>query len=300
MQKSFAVAILVLALFSLPALAEHHGMSHRGGSNVRSCEDMNVNFDDRDTFTAKEEFTVPAGQLDVTAARNGGVSLLRGDSNQYQVQVCKFVAADNQSQADQVLNQIQTEKGSGKLSIRGPEGDHDWVASFIIRVPAGASMNVEAHNGPVSARDVSGTFNLDTVNGPISVKNVSGKVTAKAHNGPIAFDGNGGDLNLETQNGPIAINLQTQTWQSGKLDASAHNGPISLHIPKGYQSGVVLTSKGRAPMSCDADVCGQARKTWDDDEKRIEFGSSNPVIHISTVNGPVSVGGSHGDDEGEL
>jgi hypothetical protein len=296
-KRLVVLGTLALALVSVPALAEHHGMSHRGGS-ARTCQDMNVNFDDGETYTAKEEFTLPAGQLDVTAARNGGVSLQRGDSNQYEVQVCKFVAGENKAEADQLLGQIQAEKGSGKLSIRGPQGDHDWVASLIIRVPAGASMNVEAHNGPVSARDLNGSFNLNTVNGPISVKNVNGKVTATAKNGPISFAGDGGDLNLQTQNGPIAINLQSQSWQSGKLDASAHNGPISLRLPKGYQSGVVLSSKGHSPMSCDSDVCGDARKTWDDDEKRIEFGPSNAVIHISTVNGPVSVGREH--SEGEL
>lgn len=293
-----ALGVLVLAAGSLPAWAGDHGMSHRGSGNAKSCEDMNVNFDDRETYMAKEEFTLPAGQLDVTAARNGGVSLQRGDSNQYEVQVCKFVGADSKSEGDQLLGQIQAVKGSGKLSVSGPEGDRDWVASMIIRVPAGASMNVEAHNGPVSARDLNGTFNLNTVNGPLAVKNVSGKVTAHAKNGPISFAGNGGDFDLQTQNGPISINLQSQSWQNGKLDASAHNGPISLHLPKGYQSGVVLSSKGHSPMSCDADVCGEARKTWDNDEKRIEFGSSNPVIHISTVNGPVSVGAERG--EGEL
>jgi hypothetical protein len=290
---------LLLALSSVPVFAGEHGhsMSHHGGGNATSCEDMNVNFDDREMYKATEQFTLPAGLLDVTAARNGGVSLLRGDGNQYEVQVCKFVAADNESEGKQLLSQVVAEKGSGKLSVRGPEGDHDWVASLIIRVPAGSSMNVEAHNGPLSARDLSGTFNLNTVNGPISVKNVTGKVSARAKNGPIAFAGDGGDLTLDTQNGPISIELKNQSWQNGKLDASAHNGPISLQLPKGYQSGVVLTSKGHSPMSCRADACSEARKTWDDDEKRIEFGSSSPVIRISTVNGPVSVGSGGGQGE---
>jgi len=297
MRKGAVILGVVLAVGSTSAWAGDRGMSHRGGDEAKSCDDMNVNFDDRETYEAQETFTIPAGQLDVTAAKNGGVSLQRGDSNQYEVQVCKFVAAENKSQGDQLLSQIVAERGSGKLSVRGPQGDRDWVASMIIRVPAGASMNVEAHNGPLSARDINGTFNLNTLNGPISVKNVSGKVTAKAKNGPIAFAGDGGDLSLDTQNGPISIELKNTAWQGGKLDAHANNGPISLNLPKGYQSGVVLTSTGHAPMSCSADVCSEARKTWDDDEKRIEFGSSAPVIKISTVNGPVSVGGR---ERGEL
>jgi hypothetical protein len=273
-------------------------MSHRGSGEAKSCDDMNVTFDDREAYRGEESFTLPAGQLNVTAARNGGVSLVRGDSGQYEVTVCKFAEGENESEGKQLLSQIQVEKGSGTLGVRGPSGDRDWSASMIIRVPANASMNVEAHNGPLSARDINGTFNLVTVNGPISVKNVSGKVTAKATNGPISFAGDSGDLDLNTQNGPISIELKAQSWQSGKLDARAQNGPISLRLPKGYQSGVVLTSKGHSPMSCNADVCSEARKTWDDDEKRIEFGTSSPVIRISTVNGPVSVGSRRG--EGEL
>ena len=300
MRKGAVVLGIALALGTSTAWAGEHGhtMSNRGGSDATKCEDMNVNFDDRETYKAEESFTIPAGQLDVTAAHNGGVSLLRGDSNQYEVKVCKFAAGDNEGEGKQLLSQIQAEKGTNKLSVRGPSGDRDWVASMIIRVPAGSSMNVQAHNGPLSARDVNGTFNLVTVNGPVSVKNVSGKVTAKATNGPISFVGDGGDLDLNTQNGPISIELKAQAWNGGKLDARAQNGPVSLRLPKGYQSGVVLTSKGYSPMSCSADVCSEARKTWDDDEKRIEFGSSSPVIRISTVNGPVSVGSRRG--EGEL
>src|SRR5262249_6853652 len=162
-----------------------------------------------------DQFTVPAGQLDVTAAHNGGVSLLRGDGSQYEVQVCKFVAAGSKSEGDQLLSQIAADHSAGKLSVRGPGGDHDWVASMIIRVPSGSTMSVEAHNGPVAARDLNGTFNLNTVNGPISVKNVTGKVDARAQNGPISFSGDSGDLNLQTQNGPISINLKSQSWQNG-------------------------------------------------------------------------------------
>src|SRR3954451_17990703 len=108
-----AVGTLALALGSLPAwAAQHsHSMSHHGGGNAKTCEDMNVNFDDRETYMAKEEFTLPAGQLDVTAAKNGGVSLQRADGNQYEVQVCKFVAAENKSEGDQLLSQIQADKG---------------------------------------------------------------------------------------------------------------------------------------------------------------------------------------------
>src|SRR4051812_13121500 len=116
MRKAMLAGTLVLALSSMSAWAgeRHHGMSHNGGDNAKSCEDMNVTFDDRDAYRGEENFTMPAGSLDVTAAHNGGVSLVRGDSSQYEVQVCKFVAANSKSEGDQLLSQIAAEKGSGR------------------------------------------------------------------------------------------------------------------------------------------------------------------------------------------
>ncbi|HWR16769.1 MAG TPA: hypothetical protein VN577_18225 [Terriglobales bacterium] len=298
MRRVAAILAAVMTIGAASAWAGDHAMRHRGGSDVKTCQDMNVQFGDSETYEGQESFTIPAGPLDVSAAKSGGVSLIRGDSNQYEVQLCKFAEADSKSEGDRLLSQIVAERGSGKLSVRGPEGEKEWTASLIIRVPANSTVNVSATNGPLAAREVSGTFTLDTVNGPIAVRNVSGKVNAKAKNGPISFVGDGGDLSLDAQNGPIAIELKSQAWSGGKLDANAKNGPISLNIPKGYQSGVVLTAKGYSPMSCRADVCSEARKTWDDNEKKIEFGpAGNQVIHISAANGPVSVGSR---SEGEL
>ena len=260
--------------------------------NETVCRHNNTNFgDDLETFMSQEQFTVPmsGATLQVTAAQNGGVKLIAGSGNEYQVTVCKYAGADSQSEGDQILKQITAEHSASAISVHGPN-DRDWSAHLIIQVPKGANMKVSALNGPVSAKGVSGTFELKTVNGPISVKKVSGKISAKAQNGPISFTGNTGEYDLDTQNGPISIELASMSWESGKLDARANNGPISLRLPKGYESGVVLTSDGHSPMSCNADVCKEARKTWDDGGKRIEFGPSNAVIHISTHNGPVSVG----------
>src|SRR5207244_12311137 len=65
--------------------------------------------------------------------------------------------------------------------------------------------------------------------------------------------------------------------------------PVTLRVPSGFQSGFVVESTNHAPMSCRASICDGARKTWDDEHRRIEYGSSPAVVHLSTVNGPVSV-----------
>ena len=56
-----------------------------------------------------------------------------------------------------------------------------------------------------------------------------------------------------------------------------------------YRSGVVVQMDGSGPVSCPDSACRKARKSWDDDSRRIEFGDENPVVRLSTKSGPVSI-----------
>ena len=115
-------------------------------------------------------------------------------------------------------------------------------------------------------------------------------ITAEAHNGPISFKGGSGVVKLDAQNGPITVKLDGDSWLGGSLDAHSHNGPMSVKVPNDYRSGVVVESDGRGHVSCHAEACRQARRTWDDETpRRIELGSGPTVVRLSTVNGPVSV-----------
>jgi hypothetical protein len=78
-------------------------------------------------------------------------------------------------------------------------------------------------------------------------------------------------------------------WNGTGLSADAQNGPLTLTVPKGYQSSFVVESRNYSPVSCKASICENARKTWDDNNRRIEYGSMPAMIRLSTVNGPVSV-----------
>jgi Putative adhesin len=292
MRRMVLVAGFMLALSSL-ALAHPD-------SDV-TCRHNENNFgDELQTSMTQEQFTVPmsGSQLKVTAAKNGGVKLIGGTGSAYEVTVCKYAGADSKAEADQLLGKISAEHSATEISVRGPQDSH-WTAQLIIKVPQNANMSVSAINGPISAKGISGTLALQAKNGPIDINGVKGKVSAHAQNGPISFHGESGEYSLETQNGPLDINL-AQNWQNGTLDARTENGPIELNLPKGYTSGVEVRSDGHSPMECSADACSEARKTWDDNGKKIEFGPSNPVIHLSTHNGPVSVENQDRKEEAEM
>ena len=98
-----------------------------------------------------------------------------------------------------------------------------------------------------------------------------------------------GNVRIRTENGPISVDLKGKTWSGSGLSADAKNGPVTLRVPSGFQSSFVVESTNYAPVSCRASVCDSARKTWDDEHRRIEYGSAPMVLHLSTVNGPVSV-----------
>jgi hypothetical protein len=53
---------------------------------------------------------------------------------------------------------------------------------------------------------------------------------------------------------------------------------------------VLVEASGYSPMSCEAAVCADAQRTWDNRTRRIQFGGEPVLVRLSTVNGPVSVG----------
>jgi hypothetical protein len=87
----------------------------------------------------------------------------------------------------------------------------------------------------------------------------------------------------------MSVALEGKTWSGAGLTADAQNGPLTLMVPSDYQSSFVVESTNNAPVSCKANICDNARKTWDDEHRRIEYGNAPAMIRLSTVNGPVSV-----------
>jgi len=265
-------------------------MAARDQWPAAGCSDLHIRFDGREGVIQSEEKTISKGEastLRVAGEQNGGVQVQGWDQANYSVTLCK--AARSGSDAESVLRQIKLNFAGGELSVSGPASHHEWSAHLLIKAPRGASMDLNVHNGPMGLYSVEGSLKVHAVNGPVTVEKCKGEVTVRAENGPISLEQNSGKLDVRTQNGPITVNLHGTNWNGAGLEAHATNGPVTLHVPSGYQSGVVLESDGHGPFSCAASVCNEGRKTWDENSKRVEFGSGPALVRVSTVNGPVSV-----------
>jgi hypothetical protein len=273
---------------AFPALPT--GASWHSDGPVSGCSDLHIRFHDETPVMESEERTVTKAEapvLHIEGHANGGVHLQGWDKETYSVTACKFA---ERFEAKEILSQIHLSVQNGEVALSGPsQNDHDrWTVFLLIRTPRDAQVELKAHNGPVGFYSVNGTIGAHATNGPITMRDCSGEAEIEAQNGPISYSGSGGNLRLHTQNGPITVSLG-MNWTGSKLEADAVNGPVTLRVPSGFQGSFLLESNGNAPMSCDASICGNARKTWEGDRKRIEYGSGSPAIHLSTQNGPVSV-----------
>ncbi len=310
-----AIGMVVALCAAAPARA---GSSHSGHSMnvttdhdgpIEDCRQLRVTFDHGEAARAEESLAVPSGKtLRLRAPAHSGIYVQGGDARDFSVTACKAAVVP------QDLARISVAYENGELALRGPDGG-DWLVYVIVRAPRAASLDLEVSNGPVSVRgisgavaartqngplsfsDSSGSIKAEARNGPISIKQCTGTVDAQAINGPISVSGSGGDTNVQTQNGPISVRLYGTRWD-GRLEAQASNGPLSLSIPDGYRSGVRVESSGRSPFQCRARACAEARKNWDDDARRVEFGdAASPVVRLSTVNGPVSIRSDSSDED---
>jgi hypothetical protein len=286
-------ALLALGFTSARANRHHHSVSISDGHRqpATDCSDLRIRFDDRDAVVRSEERTLTkseAAVLQIHPHSNGGVQVVGWDKDTYSVTACK-AAAGSVDEAEGILSQITMAVEKGRISTNGPGDDEEWTVYLLVRAPKSSSIDVDTTNGPLSFYDVDGKLTARAKNGPISLKNFSGDAEITALNGPISLDGSSGSVRIHTENGPISVALEGKTWNGAGLSADAKNGPVTLMVPNGYESSFVVESTNYAPVSCKASICDNARKTWDDEHRRIEYGSSPAMIRLSTVNGPVSV-----------
>ena len=283
-----------VALTAAPrALSHRHptSVTVQHGDPIASCSDLNVSFDSgRRAIVQSEERTITKAEaptLRIQAESNGGLQVEGWDNNDYAVTLCK--AADPDGDASNVLSQIHLTFHNGELGVSGPSSHERWSAHILVKAPKGSSLDLQVKNGPMGLYNVDGNIKARAQNGPLAVMGCSGDVDLSTQNGPVTLEGNSGKIRVDAQNGPLTISLSGKNWNGSGVEAHANNGPLTLEIPSGYQSGVLVESEGHSPFQCHSSVCSEGRKTWEDDRKSIEFGSGPTVVHLSTVNGPISV-----------
>lgn len=263
-------------------------------SNAEHCADLRAEAHGGELAQTAERFTLSRGQapaLEISAMDRSSIHVMGAAQEDYTVEVCKFAVARDGAAAGQLLSAVTVSRSAGRLSTSGPDnGEGEWAIYFLVHAPQDAALDLETRNGAISVRNLAGQVKVRAANGPIAVRDCAGRVEANAINGPIAFEGSGGDIHLQAQNGPISVKLSGDFWNGNQLEAHTNNGPISLKMPDSFRSGVRVETSGNSPMTCRAAACANASSDRANGMRVMQMNESEGAIHISTHNGPVSVG----------
>ena len=264
---------------------------------ITGCDQVSMKVDDREILRSELGRVLPrsaASSLQVRAAQHGGIQIQGWDGDHYAIKACLGATGDSVVDSQRVLSQISLSVDGGEVKVTGPN-EELWMAYVIIQAPNGTTLNLESRNAPIGISTFSGTVEARNQNGPVSLHEVGGRVRADVMNGPITVSGSKGDHRLNLQNGPLTVDLIGSRWENGELEGHTQNGPVTLKLPPGYQSPVRVDASKHSPIECRAVQCKESVRTWDR-PNRIDFGSSDPVIRLSTVNGPVTIKTSSDQD----
>ena len=218
-----------------------------------------------------ESVASPAATIAFDGGRNGGVVYTGWDQSGMEVRARIQAHGDTEAEARALARSIRLELGPGGGRAIGPD-DKGWSVVFHVSVPRRVNLEATAHNGPVSARGVSGRIRLETQNGPIGLEDLGGDVLARA------------------QNGPLNVKLSGGTWQGEKLDAETQNGPISLSIPAGYDA-VLETGTVNGPFSTEIPLQVTLQPGRTPRRFQAVMGDGGPLVRVVTTNGPAKIKG---------
>ena len=312
---SAVAAAAVLLTASTPFTVFASG-SHGGGPSLTinaqdkpilsGCDEVKIRFSGLggswETVRSTETISVPraeASPLRAGMTQSGGMRVQPWDRADYEVEVCKAATGKDLAGAQKILDEIRVARSGGTITSDGPEPTNRWTVFLIVRVPRGASLDLETHNGGIDVRGVEGTIVARSQNGPIQFENCSGHVRAHAQNGPVAVDGGSGKYHMSTQNGPVAVALSGKTWEGAGLSAETANGPIALTLAPDFSTGIRIHTSGSSPFVCTGPGCSTARKSRHEGGRTVTFGESEPIIRLKTANGPIAVESTGEDDESE-
>src|SRR5438477_5842898 len=138
------LAILILSSLAFAGDGKHYTNITSNNSDSDNCQDhLKMYSDDKPAQARSEETITIANQpLRVTASRNGGISVKNWDKQEFQVKICRVVAARTESEAQEALSKIRLNSQNGNVSVDGPDGNKDgyfhrdddpsWSAVLII------------------------------------------------------------------------------------------------------------------------------------------------------------------------
>jgi DUF4097 and DUF4098 domain-containing protein YvlB len=158
-------------------------------------------------------------------------------------------------------------KGDGvAIGPKYPErGNTDARVDFVVEVPAGVAVDVNAVHGELDATGVTAALSMSTVDGDIATADC-------------------GDVRGNTVNGKVKVALPKRGAKRVALEAV--NGELEVRMPAGVGASVRANTvsgeiRSDFPLSKSDEVVGSRASG--------KIGDGSATIDLSTVNGPIAL-----------
>jgi len=264
MHKTLALAF---ALGSLPLLAQNP-------TPTLSCEHNGFHQNRLVTHCEMKEQTMGTtrGVIDINPGLNGGVTIKGWSRGDVLVRAQIQTAAETDSEARSMVQQIRIASGAGQIHAEGPSMDnyHNWSVSYDIFVPHQSDIEAKAHNGGIRIADVRGNIGFDALNGGVTLQRLAG------------------DVHGHTTNGGLTVELAGDRWDGRGMDVATTNGGVKLDVPGSYNAHFE-TSTVNGSVRTDFPVTVRGRI---DHDLSFDSGGGGATIRAVTTNGGVRIGRS--------
>ena len=245
------------------------GQMQNNTEKQMTCDNRGYDSDRARHCDIREQTMAAVGRLGLEA-HNGSVTIKGWLQSGVLVRARVESAAETQSAADLLANQVSISTGGGDVHAIGPNTVDNtwWSASYEIFLPQTTDLSLKTHNGAVAISDVRGQIRFEAHNGAVHLKRLAGDVSGGTHNGEIKAE------------------LMGSLWEGRQLELSTNNGGITLSMPAGYSAHVQAeTSNGHIQSDFPITVSGEIKP------RRLDtnIGSGGSPIHLTTHNGQVTL-----------
>ncbi len=252
---------LMLLLTVMPATAQDEDW----------CDDAKGWYSDNDgeRFCEVREYTLDdRNKVAVDGGNNGGISIEGWDRNEILVRAKVQGFARSEARAQALAEDVEV-KTNGTIRADVPDTKRkEWVSvSYRVYVPHDSNLDLEAHNGGISIKEVEGDIRFETLNGGVSLKDLAGDVTGR------------------TTNGGLSIELEGNRWDGEGLNVQTTNGGVKMKIPEDYSANLESkTTNGGIHIDFPVTVKGRINRRI-----KTQLGDGGPMIRAITTNGGVHI-----------
>jgi Putative adhesin len=173
----------------------------------------------------------PGGRVEIVN-NNGRIEAVAGPAGAIDIEAVLEAQAMTQARAEEMVEQAKVEESVDpshvRLAIARAGGRRGLDATFKVRLPPDAVLEMSGANGTLRATGLSGHVKAMIVNGGVELTGMSGTIDAASVNGHVTTKMSQitGPVRLESTNGRIA--LQIPKSARATLNARSVNGSINV------------------------------------------------------------------------